>query len=157
VRGREGQAGGGIYTITVDNPIGKAGVIDFEGVQNKILFFNTLNIAEGGYLIIKNLGNNIIAGGQPNQWGVANANLYLQTRKIAIEVDGKLMSIRHYWPGKYWWCEWTPYDVIAATDAEWAPLPEPSTYGTIFGAVGVGVVAFRRWRTKDFTSSAKIC
>jgi len=54
------------------------------------------------------------------------------------------MSIRHYWAGKNWWCEWTHYDHIVATNIEWVPLPEPSTYGAIFGAVGLGLVAWRR-------------
>jgi len=145
VRGREGQRGGGIYTIKVDNPIGHVGIVDFEGIQNKTLFFNNLDIAEGDYLVIKNLGSNTIARGRPNSWG-GKGNLYLQVRNIAIEVDGKLMSIRHYWPGKYWWCEWTLYDKIVSTDVEWVPLPEPGTYGALFGALGVARIAFRRRR-----------
>jgi len=117
-------------------------VIDFEGVDNKILFFNNLELGEGDYLVIKNLGNNIIAGGYPGS--MSNGNLPEQARKIAIEVDGKLMSIDHYWPGKHWWCEWTPYRIITATNAEWVPIPEPATYGALFAAMGVGVMTLRR-------------
>ncbi|WP_231865827.1 hypothetical protein, partial [Cephaloticoccus primus] len=78
-------------------PVGHAGVIDFAGVGGVTLFFNDLNLKEGDYLVIRNLGNNRIAGVHPS-WG----NAFSKERNIAMEVDGKLMSIRHYWPGKNW-------------------------------------------------------
>ncbi|WP_231863496.1 hypothetical protein, partial [Cephaloticoccus capnophilus] len=134
-----GQAGGGIYKITVDNSLDHVGVIDFNGVQGKTLFFDELNIAEDGYLVIKNLGNNRIAGHQgTNNWG--------KLRSVTIDVNGELMEVRHYWPGKHWWCEWTQYDLIVPTYNLWTPIPEPGTYGQIFAALGVGIAASRRKR-----------
>jgi|GEM_PF-1151884 len=137
--GREGQAGGGIYKITVDNSAGHVGVIDFNGLAGKTLFFDELNIAEDGYLVIRNLGNNRIAGQSRT---MSESKL----RSVTIDVNGELMDVRHYWPGKHWWCEHTDYRVIVPTYNLWTPIPEPGTYGAIFAALGVGVASFRRKR-----------
>ncbi|WP_231863589.1 PEP-CTERM sorting domain-containing protein, partial [Cephaloticoccus capnophilus] len=124
-----------------DNSLDHVGVIDFNGVQGTTLFFDELNIAEGGYLVIKNLGDNSIAGHHHR------SSNWEKLRSITIEIGGKLMEVRHYWQGNHWsCCEWAPYDLIVPTYNLWTPIPEPGTYGQIFAALGVGVASFRRKR-----------
>jgi len=110
------------------------------------LFFDYFDITEGSWLVIKNLGNNRIAGAYaPHRpFGSPRGNIDSMIRNIAIEKDGRLMSARHYWPGRYWWCEWCCYDLIVPTEDEWAPIPEPSTYGAVLGMLGLGIMLNRK-------------
>gem|GEM_PF-5889926 len=137
--------------LSVSNRVDKIGVIDFQNPRKKYPVkaeITRLSIAEDNLLIIRNW----------NEFGVLwiykNIDFASQGRRIAFEINGKLVKatwvrkVHKRWPhvsgGNYLW----------PTSESWTPTPEPSTYGAVVSVCALGV-GFWRKRKSRFKQSLK--
>jgi len=103
------------------------GVLDF-GLSPRELFVDTLNIDIKGDLIVRNWVDSV------TRFLVRKTSLNLENMLTRVRFegyDGLTAGTRAYSDNAYW-------EIFAA--------PEPTTYGAIFGAVGIGLVVWRRKR-----------
>jgi len=101
------------------------GVLDF-GLSPRKLFVDTLNIDIEGDLIVRNWVDSV------TRFLVRKTSLNLEDMLTRVRFEGYdslTAGVRAYSDNAYW-------EIFAA--------PEPSTYGAILGAVGVGLIVWRR-------------
>jgi len=129
-------------SIVVDNRVSKVGIIDFGNLGTRMRAdLVGLDIAKDNLLIIKN-------------WNMYSTlylysrsiNLGDQTKRIAFEIDGKLFKATWVYKVHKLWDGYSKWDYLWPTSEPWVPAPEPSTYGAVLGALGLGVVLWRRKR-----------
>jgi len=125
--------------LVVDNKVSHRGIIDFSeypGGGWTVADISYLDIKEGNVLILRNMKLN---------HSIFLPRSYAESLfdRIAYELNGKMYKVRmidyiEYWPTKKGWTYLRP------TGTPWVPTPESETYGAIFGALGLGLVGWRR-------------
>jgi len=126
-------------TIIVDNRISKVGVIDFANSIGYNGDLVGLNIAKDNLLIIKNWNSSSALRLYSRSIDLAD-----QTKRIAFEIDGKLVKATWVYKVHKKWPGWSKWDYLWPTAEPWVPAPEPTTYGAIFTSGMLGFAGF--WR-----------
>jgi len=127
-------------TIVVDNRISKIGVIDFGNPGTSIAQriradLIGLDIAKDNLLIIKNWNMYSVLSLYSRSIDLAD-----QTKRIAFEIDGKLVRATWVYKVHKIWGGYSKWDYLWPTSEPWVPAPEPAAYGAIFAVAGLGVI-----------------